>query len=510
MSPRRQTVATTGLLIALALAMVVPLWHDPLRPYFRSPDPDLVFSFQPLQLNDGVDAINAEHTGYVYFLLFSVVLRVVHFLRLIPVDRTTSLLPLSDAAFDAAYRGVILVGRGLSVALAGCFIVLVFAGTRALTRSPKAAALAAILLAVSEGTAIQSLLLRTELLASMFSVAAFFSLILAIRATDGRNAAWLAVAGACIALALGTKVQSIFIVLALPIIAIVFGRPPPPYSGPLLPAERTATALALAMLAIAAAIPAAALLWFSAVNAESTGSYQTIFLLYAAGAMAAFVFIYRLSWRRAAMGVSALAIGASAGLFLHLLHPNRTATEAIAAFIEHMLPYAGLTTKVTIPYGQFVQQFGQATLDVAREHFSWDQFVARPYRLLDWLVVVGAAWHVIDGNRRRALQALCLLGVAAALEIEFHLRYLPAEYLVLIDPWTILAFVIVAAPVLETPMQIRIAATALIALAGLVVLNLRVELAPQFLRLQTAKDACGQTAVYTPLIAAKYLHLCSS
>ncbi|MBM3536118.1 MAG: hypothetical protein FJX60_24175, partial [Alphaproteobacteria bacterium] len=63
------------LFLILSAALIVPFGKGLLRAYIEQADPDIVFAYQALQLNDGDSRINAEHTGYAYFLILAFVLR---------------------------------------------------------------------------------------------------------------------------------------------------------------------------------------------------------------------------------------------------------------------------------------------------------------------------------------------------------------------------------------------------------------------------------------------------
>ena len=494
---------------AVVAALAPALWHDPFRTYIRSPDPDLIFAYQALALNDGDSRINAEHTGYIYFVLLAWTLRAARALGFITADHIGAMAGLDEAAFDISFAQVIFAGRILSMAEAIAFIGLVFWGVRSMTGALLPAALAALLTAGSLGISIQASLLRTELLSASFVFAVFFSLCIAARRRCAMNGVWMAAAGACAALAMATKVQAIFPLLAVPILTMSLGTTPPPDTSASSANERNLVVALFMLLAALATLPAAAMLVSGIVERGSSGLYQSAILVYIVGALVLYRTLYPMPAASWLLGSSVFVLGFSSGLLVHLLYPNPAATDAIAAFIEHMKVYSHvrIAESAGIPVAAIIETLREA----ANQAFIRRMNLA-PLVLLEIAILGGAigAWHARD--RQTAVGAFGMLVTALWLEIMFGTRGLNTEYLVYIDPWRAIAFALVfhSFATRLVPKRRRVAAAVAIAVVlAIDMSHLSHALAASFIRYQPVSDACGQAKGYLPKLAHQFAKFCA-
>lgn len=504
---RRRLGEAAVLSLPLALVLIVPASHGVFRSYAMNADPDIVFAGQALELNSGNDHINAEHTGYIYFLLLSVVLKLLRVLGIIPIASVEPMLLLDGNAFDHAFGEVIYAGRMLSMLLAAMLVALIFCAAKVLTQSPWTSGLAAALAAASLGTAAQSLILRTELLSSIFVLAAFVAIILAGRETGGRNAVLLATAGFAAALALATKLQTVFPLLAIPVLAIALGQRPPPYAGRMSPAERSHATLLLALVATAVALPVVIMLVTGMAGRASPGLYQSLILAYLVVAVSTYAITYRISGVDAVAGGAALVLGFAAGFLVHLIHPNPAATDAIAAFVEHMKVYTHFALDSGPLHESIIRAVGNALRAAANHRLSTSAYVRDPMRFVEMALIAAMVAGALMRQRRATFEALALYATSLAVEVSCRMRGLPYHYIVYVDPWLILAAARMSAGLVPSPGNwARAAMTA--ATLAVVMLQLRVSLGPGFPERQPDDNACLQARGYIPRLAPQFEKFC--
>jgi hypothetical protein len=415
---------------------------------------------------------------------------------------------LPPEAFDAAYTQIIVAGRVLSMLLTALFVLVMFVSGRTITRTSYGGLIAAILAAVSWGTAAQSLVLRTELLSSLFVIVAFTATVLAARGTDFRNALWMLMAGLAAALGVATKLQAIVPMLGVVILAVAFGSRPPPYAGFLTPAERKAAATLGVLAAMAAGAPVAVMLVSGILTRESSGTYQALIALYLVSALLAFALIHRLPALRAVTGISALVGGFSLGILLHLLYPNPSATDALATFVEHMKDYAQRPLGPGIPYAAIVDLLVESSLSTLAAHFGGINISRQPLQLVEMLVIVSVIIHALTGNRRTAGLSALLLITGYAVETWSRIRGLPLHYLIYIDPWIALATAMAAQPAIERLRNPVIVIAGASVLATVATLQLSTALSPRFVAPQERANACYQARTYMPQLAHQFQKFC--
>ena len=105
-----------GALSLAALFLVIiyfAAYHGIYRPYTTTPDADLIYVYQSLLINDGRWQEYHDHTGYVYFLLLSLLTRILAWLGAIPVYRLSELTDPDQ--IEPAFAMLVYAGRWLSV-----------------------------------------------------------------------------------------------------------------------------------------------------------------------------------------------------------------------------------------------------------------------------------------------------------------------------------------------------------------------------------------------------------
>lgn len=498
------------LLAAGAAALVPALSHGVFRSYIHSPDPDIIFAYQPLLLNDGDRQINAEHTGYVYFVLFAWVLRVARVFGLIGADRVSGLMTVDGATFDTLYAQIIYTGRLFSMIEALVLVALVFFGARMMTRSITAAGVAALVTAFSLGTAVQAMLLRTELSSAVFVHAALFALIAAARASGSRAILLLGLTGLLSALAAAAKVQAILVLLFLPAMALLVGHKSRAEATEIGPQEARILTGLLGLLAALVTLPAAIMLVSGIIERGSGGYYQLAIAIYILAAAALYRWIYDVPTIRWVAGLAALLLGFSAGILLHLLYRNPAATDAMAAFIEHMKVYSGehIALSQGIPVDAMLAALWPSLGNVITHRLNP---FAHPYNLLEIAIVGGAIWAWRLGAQRRAVSALAFLAAAMAVEILFGLRGFPQWYHVYPDPWRAIAFALLFDTIWQSLPDMRRAAATGVTLAAVLAMgwiNVSRAMDPRFSQPQAPAAACGQAKYYMPKLSHQFAKFC--
>jgi len=228
LSGRKYDTVVIGL--ATVIITAIALYHDIFRHYLSSADADFIYVYQALLFNDGLSQAYFDHTGYVYFLILTGWIKALYWLGIVGAERLGELT--GRDAFEPLFAELVYAGRWLSIVLVTAFAVCFYYGVRFLTGNRHVAAAAAIVLAFSPGMVAHSLVMRTGLPAMLFVVMAFFMLIGAIRARGWREI-WLLVAvGFFCMIAMMAKMQVIFLLLALPGLALAFGERGQPVVGP--------------------------------------------------------------------------------------------------------------------------------------------------------------------------------------------------------------------------------------------------------------------------------------
>src|SRR5262249_27559109 len=145
-------------------------------------------------------------------------------------------------------------------------------------------------------------IMRTELLSAGLITSALLLVLIAARSAGVRRNLLLALAGMCTSLAVVTKVQALLPALAIPVIALTFGQTHLTNGAETPTVGRRWVVAAIAViLEIAVAYPAAALLFqgmagagiYRPLGAGLSGVYQWIIVLWVAGAMAVYAWMWR-------------------------------------------------------------------------------------------------------------------------------------------------------------------------------------------------------------------------
>jgi hypothetical protein len=421
-----------------ALVLIVPYLQNWGGAPFARPDPDLMFSYQALVVADGRPPRDFTHTGYIYFLILSWWYQVLNQIGMLPVGALSALMESAHPLQD--YAPLVTAGRALSMTLCALFSTFVFIAILDYTKDFAVALLAGVLFALGEGNAFQSIVLRTELLGSIFAFLAFFSLLRASATRGARWFWWLVLAGFCASVSYNVKVQLLFTLCALPILALAFGC---------VHAERRTVSSKQWMIGIVLLVPAG-VAWVALLRQVGTlGPMSTFYIPAIAAYCFACTAIYRRLYKasRADHGLAVLAIvvGFGCGMFLLFLRYDRTLFVVDANPIEHMTAFVLQLGAKTDPQHlghDATKLLSTIVSNVFGIVLGWDIF-GSPYRLLIAVCVAGAAALALRGRCRPALQVALLTGLVVA-QVAVHSIRIPAsrDYWIISDPWIVFAFAV--------------------------------------------------------------------
>lgn len=453
--PGRRTLSPWWAVCAcLAVAMAASVLLLGFRaPYWLHADQDLVLAYHGLLFNEGLPQEYFDHPGYGYFLVIAGWYRLLHALGLLPIVTVSALPPAADAAATAAaWQQLVEAGRALSLVLTAGFAVTYATLVRGLTGDRRIAILAGVLLAFGVGYSAQARQMRTDLLSAGFVVTALLLTLVAVRRPPGGRAVLLlALAGLCAALAMVTKVQAVFLAMAIPVLVLPFGRR---FEGH---PWRWAVAGATLVAAVLALIPAAGLIregvagWgqafypYTPVGGGLSGHYQGIVAGWILLGMLAYAAVWRVRAAYAVTAGAAVAFGLSLGLLALEIRPNPQNGIAVANFIEHMFVFTswrhqGLQGQEQVVGGGLL---GLLAAGIGRT-LAIRTIVLHPDNIpqtivVEWFAIAGAVVLWRRGRRLAALQAGLLLLAAWGLESLFSLRGFQRAYAAYTDPLAILS-----------------------------------------------------------------------
>jgi hypothetical protein len=446
-------------LLAIALGMALSLLLIGFgMPYWKIADQDLPLAYQGLLLNDGRAQEYFDHTGYLYDLLLAAWYRLLHWLGALPVHALSELPASNDiGGFERTWQHLVEAGRVLSLILGVTFVWTYAALVRRLIGDWRIAIMAGIALAYSGGVAMHIRIMRTELLSAGLVTSALLLVLIAARAAGIRRNILLVLAGLCASLAVITKVQALLPALAIPIIALAFGQSEAADEAETPTAARRWFVAAIAVvLAMAAAYPAAALMFqgmagagvYRPLGGGLSGVYQWLIVLWIAGAMAVYAAMWRVAAPDAVAGMAAVVFGVALGLLTLDVRYQVQNAIAVANPIEHMFAFAasGASSLVQEPQmltGAFALALAKGVVHALAMHSFVFSTSARPTLLLEWFAIAGAIVLWRRGERLLPLQVAVLIAAAWGLDAVFSLRSLQTPYFAYTDPLLILAAALV-------------------------------------------------------------------
>ncbi len=425
--------------------------------YWRHADMDFMVIYNALALNDGKPQQFFDHPAYLTILAVKIWFQFLHAIGWLDAF-TLSAIPSAknSVAFDVAMTQAVRAGRILAWLMATGIILIFAALMRRISRDWRVVLLATFAFAFSGGIAAHIHILRSELIAGCFVIFALMLLIAVGRqATIWRPAVMAIVAALCV-LGLENKVHAVFLIAALPALALTFGSHDS-VSAAFWKNETGRYAAAmfgiLAILAIWAAYPiitagldpaAVRAFHLRPAIAGMLGLYQCALMLWIATATIVFAVLWRVSPAECIATIFAMAAGAALALLALDMSYNIGNVVAVINPLEKMLSFADPSTATATEAGFW--GIASLLLDGIKQVFARLTFVfhpsPRPAVFLVWLIVPGIVYAWLRGERQVAVQALLLLLVAIGIDSLGVRRGLKSEYFIFTDPLLIIAGVV--------------------------------------------------------------------
>jgi hypothetical protein len=448
----------TGGLIAVLLALTTSFflfgfWY----PYWRIADQDLMMVYNALLLNGGLPQEQSDHPAYLVILEISAWFRLLHAIGWLDAFSISTLPPASDtAAFDLAWTHAIRAARITSLVNGFAFVVAFAFLLRRLVDDWRVAALGTFALAFSGGLAMSLRAVKSELLSTACATSAILILLIAAqRPGDRWRPLWIGLAGCLCVLALENKVHAIFLIGAVPLIVLPFGRSPG--EGGFWRDRKSNPALfAMFWAALCLAIPAGDLV-LHALSADAVaindlrpiiggifGISQALMAAWIAAGVIIFALIWQVPIRETLASSSALLGGISLGLLaLHIVFHSGNAA-AVVNPLEQLFHYAGssvpqLTDCQSITCGPLARVLIDGAIGVFTRRTFVLETSPRPAIFLEWLVIAGAIIAFRRGETKLVLQVGALMVSAWAIDALGVSRGLKQEYFLYTDPLVIIA-----------------------------------------------------------------------
>jgi hypothetical protein len=420
-------------------------------PYWRTADMDFWMVYEAWLFNDGLPQEGFDHPGYFTILLLGEWFRLLHGIGLLDVHSLAALPAPAEAA--QAWTAAVRAGRVLSLLLTISFVLGFGVLLRRLIGDWRVAVLATLALAFSGGVAMEVRIIRTELIAGGLVTIA---LLILLNAARSPQTSWrpilVGLAAFLATLGLINKVQLIFLISALPLIVLPFGRPSDATAGFWRKSPLAVPLGALfALCAVLVAIPAASLVWGGISQATSHfsqpfilgmfGVYQAAFAAWIVVAMIGFAIWWRVCATETLATMSAVLAGIAIGLLSLDIRYDPANVVIVMNPLEQLSAYAsGLygPDGVAMQSGLVASLIHGIGTVLATRTFVLDTS-ARPTIFLEWLVIAAGIFAWKAGNRTLVAQVAALMCVAWAMDAIYTLRSLQLQYFTLTDPLVIIA-----------------------------------------------------------------------
>jgi hypothetical protein len=418
-------------------------------PYWRIFDMDFWMVYEAWLFNDGLPQEWFDHPGYLTILLLGQWYDLLHHIGLLDVHALSG-LPALPTETGHAWVAAVRAGRVQALLISIAFVIGFGALLWRLIGDWRIAILATFLLAYSGGLAIQSRIIRTELIAAG---GVFIALLMLLIAARTPRAMWrpfvVGLAACCATLGLVNKVQVIFLICALPIVVLPFGcrseEPPAFWQSSRL--AWPANAL-IAVCAVLLAIPAASLVWLGISQASSIGMepimlkfgvYQAIIALWSVGSMIAFAIWWRVAWPETFAAMMCVLAGISLALLSLDIRYNPQNVIAVVNPLEQLLQYAKMSNaQIDTGAGAVKELIQNIGIILVTRTFILDSS-ARPTIFLEWFVIAAAFFAWKDGNRMLVARVGVLMCVAWGIDVLSTARGLKQQYFILSEPLVVIA-----------------------------------------------------------------------
>jgi hypothetical protein len=438
----------------LASFLIAGFWFS----YWRVADMDLWVVYNAFLLNTPLPQEYFDHPGYLSILLLSYWLRALHAVGLIHVASLAGIPPVSDTAgFADVWMRATQAGRVLSFMFMIAYVVAFACLLKAIVGDRRIAGLAGFFLACAGGLTMQMRIMRTELLATGFFIIALLILIaVAKRGERAWRPAAVGFASLLITLGMLNKIQILFLICALPVLALPFGPEAKPRGG-FWRLSRCAWP-AVAASAIIAAV--AAFLAKDIVIAGMAGTigaslrigsaiYLPALAVWIGVAMAAYALIWRIPAAETLAAMFAVIAGCMIGLLALDIRYNVMNAVVVFHPMEQMFSWAsGAEPDVVNASTRYVFLLRSIGGVIAR-HIYVLHPSSRPTIFVEWFVIAAAAIAIHRRKWMLIAQVTPLMLTVWGVDTLSMGRGLKQEYFTLTDPLIIIAAALLIAQLVD-------------------------------------------------------------
>jgi len=424
--------------------------HDFFREISSASDQDFVVIYNALRMNDGLPQTMFGHTGYTYFLILSQWLQALDLINLIPISKISE-LPEPDQ-FESTWEVLVYAGRALSIFLSFTASFVFYFILKLVIENRNLAAAFAILFAISPGLVRHSLVMRTELPSFVFFIIALLFTLRAGRSKPWNEFYYVFLAAFFATMAVMAKMQSIPLVLALPIIGLVINSRIRETCGPTHIIYPLPIVAAASLILLAISIPAQVMVWTQTFPAMPqmkmvfNSGYQILIMIYFITIISLYNLLDRRSLKEFILSISFISCGMAVAFYSNFFNHTVTNTAQLVNFIDNMSLFARKSLFIeqapVSGFNLFVRlliEFGDALTHTFQRNFFAFEIFKLPYTLAYGISALSAFYFLIYKKWRQFLIIGTLLTIAIGMEAFSGFRNFFEHYRIYYEVWILLS-----------------------------------------------------------------------
>lgn len=416
-----QVILNIVCFILVSVIIIGVAWyHGFFLPFTNLSDDDSVYVGQALLFNAGKAQTYFDHTGYIYILVISKIFALLHKLRVIPVANMTALFHYKN--FGYAFSRLVYAGRFISLFFAIGFVYTFYVGIQIISKQRILAFILSLVLASTTGVAIQSMIIRPELLSAYFGMLAFFLFTCAFQGESSRFLWLLFFASFFNFLALAVKLQAIIQFLFVPFLAIGFA---------FCTQNKKITLKAHSLLnhfLLLISLPFFIALFFNVVLSIHIHFYHLIvvgiFIVWLVLIRKIFDIRIGSLWTI----ILCLLAGSAFGFYCYYIHYAQNNITFLFAFFPHLVKFAPDSVHTGMIKTLFSGLEQAATTKIKPNYL-----LRYPINLAVWVLLSGVFCLLCQHKKIEAFYILMLLCICILTESLFHFRYYSAAYHIYIE-----------------------------------------------------------------------------
>lgn len=431
------------IIAALFLIFFIPTYRGFFAPFYSVADADTIYVGQALNFNGDYPQTYFDHPGYTYTEALRHWLHAARGIGFTKASNIKSLFALPVAEIGENFARNVYAARFFSTFLAVIFVFISGWMFWYLTRNRFGSWAVIFLLAASNGIAVHTIQVRCELFGMLLIVCSLFSLIVALTSQGIRRLTGFAIFGAACYCAALTKIQTIPILLLMPLAAYLLilatRKDIKPEVQPLPYGNWGKGLLAFGMIALSLLIirKLHTALLTTPYGTEHYESYHLIILLYllVLGAWIQFK-VLKSAWA-GVLAFSSIFAGASLVdiFFTSVMHTlEARPIGAITQFRAYAAIYAPAVAG-DLASGGFSRLMGAVA-----EKFSLTVLLKNPIFFLIYLCPLIFVWGRNKLGKLQIIGVAGLFGTGILIDAICRLRYLASFYYIFFELFYVLAF----------------------------------------------------------------------